>query len=329
MARRLEPDVVLMDLLMPNMDGVTAIGRIKAERPETEIVTMTSFIEEEKVTAALEAGASGYVLKDAEAEEVANAVRAAFAGEVHLDPAVARLLAQRMRAKKTGEDEPVEPLTDREKDVLRLLGQGMSNKEIGARCSSRSGPPGRTSRTSSASSGSRRERRRRSGRSSTSWWTAPSRSAPPVRARPAHGAGAAHRGAARPADSAHAPSGSGHDPVSGATRAGSVHSPVVPSSAGPTGTRRQPSSGARADHTQRTRSLVNCTLERADAGALVVSCRAHEQVTEVRPHRNRHSLLRRPLVTRAGWIISPHARSDARRLSPVSQAVHCRKSAVV
>ena len=132
MARRLAPDVVLMDLLMPNMDGITAIGRIKAERPETEIVTMTSFIEEDKVTAALEAGASGYVLKDAEAEEVAAAVRAAFAGDVHLDPAVARLLAQRMRAKKAGEDEPIEPLTDREKDVLGLLGQGMSNKEIGS-----------------------------------------------------------------------------------------------------------------------------------------------------------------------------------------------------
>jgi NarL family two-component system response regulator LiaR len=131
MARRLEPDVVLMDLLMPNMDGITAIGRIKAERPETEIVTMTSFIEEEKVTSALEAGASGYVLKDAEAEEVAAAVRAAYAGEVHLDPAVARLLAQRMRAKKSPDEELVEPLTDREKDVLRLLGQGMSNKEIG------------------------------------------------------------------------------------------------------------------------------------------------------------------------------------------------------
>jgi DNA-binding NarL/FixJ family response regulator len=132
MARRLEPDVILMDLLMPNMDGITAIGRIKAERPETEIVTMTSFIEEDKVTAALEAGASGYVLKDAEAEEVATAVRAAFAGEVHLDPAVARLLAQRMRARKTGEDNPIEPLTEREKDVIRLLGQGMSNKEIGS-----------------------------------------------------------------------------------------------------------------------------------------------------------------------------------------------------
>lgn len=129
-ARRLTPDVVLMDLLMPNMDGITAIGRIKAELPETEIVTMTSFIEEEKVTSALEAGASGYVLKDADAEEVAQAIRAAFAGEVHLDPQVARLLAQRLRAKK--EPEPVEPLTEREKDVMRLLGQGMSNKEIGS-----------------------------------------------------------------------------------------------------------------------------------------------------------------------------------------------------
>ncbi len=132
MARRLEPDVVLMDLLMPNMDGITAIGRIKAERAETEIVTMTSFIEEEKVTSALEAGASGYVLKDAEAEEVAAAVRAAYAGEVHLDPAVARLLAQRMRTKQAPAESLVEPLTDREKDVLKLLGQGMSNKDIGS-----------------------------------------------------------------------------------------------------------------------------------------------------------------------------------------------------
>jgi DNA-binding NarL/FixJ family response regulator len=133
MARRLRPDVVLMDLLMPNMDGITAIGRIKAEMPETEIVTMTSFIEEEKVTSALEAGASGYVLKDAEADEVAAAVRAAHAGEVHLDPAVARLLAQRIRTKQAAPDDLVEPLTDREREVLALLAQGLSNKEIGAR----------------------------------------------------------------------------------------------------------------------------------------------------------------------------------------------------
>jgi DNA-binding NarL/FixJ family response regulator len=128
-ARRLTPDVVLMDLLMPNMDGLTAIAQIKQEFPAIEIVAMTSFIEEEKVTAALEAGASGYLLKDAEAEQVARAVRDAFAGEIHLDPAVTRLLARRMREKKSA-PELVEPLTDREKDVLRLLGQGMSNKDI-------------------------------------------------------------------------------------------------------------------------------------------------------------------------------------------------------
>jgi DNA-binding NarL/FixJ family response regulator len=129
-ARTLKPDVVLMDMLMPVMDGVTATREIKAELPETEVIAVTSFIEEEKVTAALEAGASGYLLKDAEADEVADAVRAAHAGEVHLDPAVARLLAQRMRERKSV-PEP-EPLTERERDVLRLVGQGMSNKEIAA-----------------------------------------------------------------------------------------------------------------------------------------------------------------------------------------------------
>ena len=128
MARRLKPDVVLMDLLMPNMDGVTAIGRIKTEDPEIEVVAMTSFIEEEKVTAALEAGATGYLLKDASADEVAAAIRAAVAGEMHLDPQVTRLLAQRMRAKPA--PDPVEPLTERERDVLRLVARGMSNKEI-------------------------------------------------------------------------------------------------------------------------------------------------------------------------------------------------------
>ena len=127
----LVPDVVLMDIVMPQLDGIGAITRIKASQPAVQVVALTSFIEEEQVTAALEAGASGYVLKDAEAEEVAAAVRAAYHGEVHLDPAVARLLAQRMRTRKTPDEGLVEPLTDREKDVLNLLGQGMSNKEIG------------------------------------------------------------------------------------------------------------------------------------------------------------------------------------------------------
>ncbi|HET6745135.1 MAG TPA: response regulator transcription factor [Candidatus Limnocylindria bacterium] len=128
LAAQVTPDVILMDLLMPNMDGLTAIGAIKQTSPGIEIIAVTSFIEEEKVTAALEAGASGYLLKDADADEVAAAIRAAHAGEVHLDPAVARLLAQRMRTRK--EAAPVEPLTPREKEVLAQLGKGASNKEI-------------------------------------------------------------------------------------------------------------------------------------------------------------------------------------------------------
>jgi DNA-binding NarL/FixJ family response regulator len=128
-AARVKPDVILMDLLMPVMDGLAAIAAIKKAQPEVEIVAVTSFIEEEKVTSALEAGASGYLLKDAEAEEVATAVRAAHAGEVHLDPAVARLLAQRMREKRSA-PAPPEPLTEREREVLALVGRGASNKEI-------------------------------------------------------------------------------------------------------------------------------------------------------------------------------------------------------
>ena len=91
-------------------------------------MAVTSFVEEEKVAAALEAGASGYVLKDAEADEVAAAVRAAHAGEVHLDPAVSRLLARRLRERK--EERPAEPLTERELEVLGLVARGRSNKEI-------------------------------------------------------------------------------------------------------------------------------------------------------------------------------------------------------
>ncbi|HEY6571318.1 MAG TPA: response regulator transcription factor, partial [Candidatus Limnocylindrales bacterium] len=86
----LGPDVVLMDLLMPVMDGIAATAEIKARYPDVEVVALTSFIEEERVTAALEAGATGYLLKDADADDVAVAVRRAQAGEVHLDPQVAR-----------------------------------------------------------------------------------------------------------------------------------------------------------------------------------------------------------------------------------------------
>ncbi len=130
-SRELHPDVILMDLVMPGLDGVGATAAVRAAQPDVEIVALTSFIEELKVVAALEAGATGYLLKDASANEIADAIRAAHHGEMRLDPAVARVLAERLR-RGDRQSEPVEPLTDREQEVLRLLGQGYSNKEIAA-----------------------------------------------------------------------------------------------------------------------------------------------------------------------------------------------------
>jgi DNA-binding NarL/FixJ family response regulator len=120
------PDVVLMDLLMPAMDGIEATRVIKGRFPGVEVVAVTSFLEESKVRAALEAGAAGYLLKDAEAEEVAAAVRAAVRGEVHLDPAVAKQLTASLRAPQVG----AVTLTPREREVLTLIAEGRSNREI-------------------------------------------------------------------------------------------------------------------------------------------------------------------------------------------------------
>jgi DNA-binding NarL/FixJ family response regulator len=128
LAAELKPDVVLMDLVMPVLDGIGATARIKTANPEIQVVALTSFIEEEKVTAALEAGASGFILKDAEADDVAAAIRAAHNDEVHLDPAAARILAKGIRTRSAAP--VVDPLTERELEVLSLVGRGRSNKEI-------------------------------------------------------------------------------------------------------------------------------------------------------------------------------------------------------
>jgi DNA-binding NarL/FixJ family response regulator len=125
------PDVVLLDLLMQPMDGISATAAIKREHPEVEIVAMTSFLEEERVLAALEAGAVGYLLKDAEADEVVAALHAAQRGEVHLDAQVARELARALRAPRRGQ--PLERLTERELEVLRLVAEGLANKSIADR----------------------------------------------------------------------------------------------------------------------------------------------------------------------------------------------------
>jgi DNA-binding NarL/FixJ family response regulator len=122
------PDVVLMDVLMPRLDGIAATAAIKARFSEVEVVVLTSFLEEAKVQAALEAGATGYLLKDAEADEVAAAVRAAHRGELQLDPAVAAQLMRALRAPKQAD--PFADLTQREREVLILVAQGQANKEI-------------------------------------------------------------------------------------------------------------------------------------------------------------------------------------------------------
>jgi DNA-binding NarL/FixJ family response regulator len=124
------PDVVLMDLQMRPVDGIESTREIRARYEDVEVVALTSFGEEERVHAALEAGASGYLLKDADAEEVAAAVRSAHRGELQLDPAVARRLMSSLRAGPM-KDSRAE-LTSRELEVLRLVGAGKANKEIAA-----------------------------------------------------------------------------------------------------------------------------------------------------------------------------------------------------
>jgi DNA-binding NarL/FixJ family response regulator len=125
MALDLKPDVVLMDMLMPVMDGVTATGRIRAELPDTEVIALTSVLEDNSVVGAVKAGAIGYLLKDTQAEELCRAIKAAAAGQVQLSPQAAARLVREVRAP----DSP-QTLTEREVDVLRLIAQGKANKEI-------------------------------------------------------------------------------------------------------------------------------------------------------------------------------------------------------
>ena len=122
--RRLGPDVVLMDLQMPKMDGVAATARIREARPETGVLIMTTYETDSDVLRAIEAGARGYLLKDAPREELFWAIRMVAAGKSHLSPAIAARLTGRMRGSET------ETLTPREVEVLELVSRGTSNKEI-------------------------------------------------------------------------------------------------------------------------------------------------------------------------------------------------------
>lgn len=125
MAHELHPDVVLMDLLMPEVSGVEAITIIRRELPDTEIVALTSVLEDQAIIGAIRAGAIGYLLKDTDGPELIRAIRAASEGQVQLSPQVAARLMREVRA-----PESPEKLTERETEVLRLVAQGLANKEI-------------------------------------------------------------------------------------------------------------------------------------------------------------------------------------------------------
>jgi DNA-binding NarL/FixJ family response regulator len=143
LARDLSPDVVLMDLKMPRLGGIPATRQICAEQPDIHVIILTTYDADELVFAGIKAGARGYLLKDATAETLSEAIRGVMRGESRLDPTVARKVLgefQRMAARSPtppasvkADDLVIESLTPREEQVLDLLAEGLSNKEIGAR----------------------------------------------------------------------------------------------------------------------------------------------------------------------------------------------------
>jgi DNA-binding NarL/FixJ family response regulator len=127
-AERLRPDVVLMDLVMPNLDGVGAMRELRQRVPGARVIVLTSFLDDERLLPAVRAGAAGYLLKNVQPQELARAIRTAAAGEALLDPAVAARLVEALE--EDGRDARADQLTPREREVLALIGRGFANKRI-------------------------------------------------------------------------------------------------------------------------------------------------------------------------------------------------------
>ena len=130
-AKRLHPDVILMDLMMPKMDGIAAIREIQASQSPARIIALTSFVTEDKVFPAIKAGAMGYLLKDSEPEDLITAIRKVNRGEPSLHPIVAKMVLEEI-SQPAQREQPLtpDPLTEREVDIIRLVAQGLSNRQI-------------------------------------------------------------------------------------------------------------------------------------------------------------------------------------------------------